>query len=139
MRFSADAGRIFFGLKSGCGTGPVPQALGGCQERTQQEAPAPLAELTRLPDPQFIMVGEGLRVATYSWGELDDPVVVVVHGFASSTKDNWVATGWVRDLLRAGYRVIGLDQRGLVGCDVTSPPEPPTFGHGHRRPKPARQ
>jgi hypothetical protein len=30
-----------------------------------------------------------------------------VHGFASSTKDNWVATGWVRDLLRAGYRVIG--------------------------------
>ena len=84
---------------------------------SNEQAPAPLAELTRLPDPQFIMVGEGLRIATYSWGELDDPVVVVVHGFASSTKDNWVATGWVRDLLRAGYRVIGLDQRGHGASD----------------------
>lgn len=84
---------------------------------SNEQAPAPLAELTRLPDPQFIMVGEGLRIATYSWGDLDDPVVVVVHGFASSTKDNWVATGWVRDLLRAGYRVIGLDQRGHGASD----------------------
>ncbi|MFT3797824.1 alpha/beta fold hydrolase [Microbacterium sp.] len=65
-----------------------------------------------MPEPQFIMVGDGLRIATYSWGELTQPTVVVVHGFASSTRDNWVATGWVRDLLRAGYRVIGLDQRG---------------------------
>ena len=71
---------------------------------SNEQAPAPLAELTRLPDPQFIRVGEGLRIATYSWGELDDPVVVVVHGFASSTKDNWVATGWVRDLLREASR-----------------------------------
>ena len=84
---------------------------------SNEQAPAPLAELTRLPDPQFIMVGEGLRIATYSWGDLDAPVVVAVHGFASSTKDNWVATGWVRDLLRAGYRVIGLDQRGHGASD----------------------
>lgn len=89
---------------------------------SNEQAPAPLAELTRLPDPQFIMVGEGLRIATYSWGELDDPVVVVVHGFASSTKDNWVATGWVRDLLRAGYRVIGLDQRGHGASDKPHDP-----------------
>lgn len=89
---------------------------------SNEQAPAPLAELTRLPDPQFIMVGEGLRIATYSWGDLDDPVVVVVHGFASSTKDNWVATGWVRDLLRAGYRVIGLDQRGHGASDKPHDP-----------------
>ncbi|WP_447947500.1 alpha/beta fold hydrolase [Microbacterium lacticum] len=68
------------------------------------------------------MVGDGLRIATYSWGDEADPVVVVVHGFASSTKDNWVATGWVRDLLRAGYRVIGLDQRGHGASD--KPHEP---------------
>ena len=73
---------------------------------------AGLVRLTEMPDPQFIMVGDGLRIATYTWGDDADPVVVVVHGFASSTRDNWVATGWVRDLLRAGYRVIGLDQRG---------------------------
>lgn len=68
--------------------------------------------LTETPEPQFVMVGDGYRVATYSWGEDAAPVVLVVHGFASNTRDNWVSTGWVRDLLRAGYRVIGLDQRG---------------------------
>lgn len=76
-----------------------------------------IPQLTEMPDPQFIMVGEGHRIATYSWGDEAAPVVVVVHGFASSTKDNWVATGWVRDLLRAGYRVIGLDQRGHGASD----------------------
>lgn len=81
-----------------------------------------LPQLTELPDPQFIMVGEGLRIATYSWGDEADPVVVLVHGFASSTKDNWVATGWVRDLLRAGYRVIGLDQRGHGRSDKPHDP-----------------
>lgn len=78
---------------------------------------AGLVRLTEMPDPQFIMVGDGLRIATYTWGDDADPVVVVVHGFASSTRDNWVATGWVRDLLRAGYRVIGLDQRGHGASD----------------------
>ena len=79
-------------------------------------APA-VAGLTEMPDPQFIMVGDGLRIATYSWGDESDPVAVVVHGFASSTKDNWVATGWVRDLLRSGFRVIGIDQRGHGASD----------------------
>ena len=35
-----------------------------------------------------------------------------MHGFASSCRDNWVNTGWVRDLTRAGFRVLGVDQRG---------------------------
>ena len=42
---------------------------------------------------------------------------MVVHGFASSTKDNWVATGWVRDLTAAGFRVLALDQRGHGASD----------------------
>lgn len=65
-----------------------------------------------MPDPQFIVVGDGVRLATYSWGPLDGPPVVIVHGFASNTRDNWVLTGWVRMLERAGYRVLGIDQRG---------------------------
>lgn len=77
----------------------------------------PLQNLTQMPDPQYLMVGDGYRIATYSWGELDAPTVVVVHGFASSTKDNWVATGWVRDLTAAGYRVLALDQRGHGASD----------------------
>lgn len=76
-----------------------------------------LPQLTEMPDPQFIMVGEGHRVATYSWGDDLDPTVMLVHGFASSTRDNWVNTGWVRDLQRAGFRVLALDQRGHGASD----------------------
>ncbi len=38
--------------------------------------------------------------------------VVLVHGFASNKEVNWVATGWVATLKRAGRRVIALDDRG---------------------------
>ena len=73
--------------------------------------PSPLS-LTEMPDPQFIMSPEGHRIATYSWGDDSAPTVLCVHGFASSCRDNWVNTGWVRDLTRAGFRVLGVDQRG---------------------------
>ncbi len=68
------------------------------------------------------MSPDGLELATYDFGEKADrhapalppdaPVVLAVHGFASSAVANWQATGWVRELGRAGFRVIGLDQRG---------------------------
>lgn len=67
---------------------------------------------TSMPAPQFVMSPDGIRIATYSWGDEDAPTVLCVHGFASSCRDNWVDTGWVRDLTRAGYRVLGVDQRG---------------------------
>ncbi|MGB4779643.1 alpha/beta fold hydrolase [Microbacterium sp.] len=73
--------------------------------------------LTQMPEPKFLMVGDGYRIATYSWGEDAAPTVALVHGFASSTKDNWVATGWVRDLTAAGFRVLALDQRGHGASD----------------------
>ncbi len=38
--------------------------------------------------------------------------VLLIHGFASNTSTNWVATGWVRTLTDAGYRVIAFDNRG---------------------------
>ncbi|WP_414685092.1 MULTISPECIES: alpha/beta fold hydrolase [unclassified Microbacterium] len=72
----------------------------------------PLSDLTQMPEPQQVYAADGTRLATYTWGELDDPVVVVVHGFASSARDTWVLTGWVRQLTQAGYRVLALDQRG---------------------------
>lgn len=71
-----------------------------------------LSSLTNLPAPQFIEVGDGVAVATYTWGDPDAPVVVLVHGFASSTADTWLHTGWVRMLEREGYRILGIDQRG---------------------------
>jgi len=77
----------------------------------------PFADLHDLPSPQYIMVGDGLRIATYLWGDEDAPTVLAVHGFASSCRDNWVSTGWVRDLTHAGFRVLGVDQRGHGASD----------------------
>ncbi|MRG60339.1 alpha/beta fold hydrolase [Agromyces sp. CFH 90414] len=78
---------------------------------------ASLPALTRMPSPQYVMSAEGRRLATYSWGDEDAPTVLCVHGFASSCRDNWVNTGWVRDLTRAGYRVLGVDQLGHGASD----------------------
>ncbi len=38
--------------------------------------------------------------------------VVLVHGFASDYRLNWVGTRWQETLTGAGYRVVGLDCRG---------------------------
>lgn len=38
--------------------------------------------------------------------------ILLLHGFASSAQVNWVDTGWVRHLARAGCRVIAMDNRG---------------------------
>ena len=38
--------------------------------------------------------------------------IVLVHGFASSHRINWVDTSWTKRLVEAGFRVIALDNRG---------------------------
>jgi len=78
-------------------------------------APSPIT--TEMPSPQYVMTAEGRRIATYSWGDDEAPTVLCVHGFASSCRDNWVSTGWVRDLTRAGFRVLGVDQLGHGASD----------------------
>jgi pimeloyl-ACP methyl ester carboxylesterase len=46
-------------------------------------------------------------------GSTDDlPPVLLIHGFASNHRINWVSTGWVRALSGIGRRVIALDNRG---------------------------
>jgi pimeloyl-ACP methyl ester carboxylesterase len=49
--------------------------------------------IPEMPKPQYVMSQEGFRLATYTWGDEDAPVVLAVHGFASSAEDNWVNTG----------------------------------------------
>lgn len=63
-------------------------------------------------EPKRVIAPDGVPIATYDLGDPDGPVVLAVHGFASSAYANWIATGWVRELDRAGYRVLALDQRG---------------------------
>ncbi|KQX05541.1 MULTISPECIES: alpha/beta fold hydrolase [unclassified Leifsonia] len=86
----------------------------------------PFPALTEMPSPQYVMSADGLRIATYQWGDDDAPTVLCVHGFASSCRDNWVSTGWVRDLTRAGFRVVGVDQRGHGASD--KPHEASAYG-----------
>ncbi|MDP1700037.1 MAG: alpha/beta hydrolase [Aestuariivirga sp.] len=38
--------------------------------------------------------------------------VLLIHGFASNGRVNWVDTGWVNTLLDGGFRVITMDNRG---------------------------
>ena len=38
--------------------------------------------------------------------------VLLIHGFASNMRVNWVSPGWVKTLTEAGYRAIALDNRG---------------------------
>jgi pimeloyl-ACP methyl ester carboxylesterase len=83
---------------------------------------AVIPALTEMPAPQYVMVGDGVRLATYAWGDEDAPPVLCVHGFGSSTRDNWVNTGWVRELLRRGLRVLAVDQRGHGASDKPHDP-----------------
>ncbi|MFV0297382.1 MAG: alpha/beta fold hydrolase [Hyphomicrobiaceae bacterium] len=52
--------------------------------------------------------------------------VLLLHGFASNSNVNWVDTGWVRHLTRAGYRVISMDHRGHGRSD--KPHDPALYG-----------
>lgn len=38
--------------------------------------------------------------------------VLLIHGFASSAKVNWISTGWTSFLQESGFRPIALDSRG---------------------------
>jgi pimeloyl-ACP methyl ester carboxylesterase len=55
--------------------------------------------------------------------------ILLIHGFASNGRVNWVDTGWVKTLVDAGYRVITIDNRGhgesekLYNPDLYSAPE----------------
>jgi pimeloyl-ACP methyl ester carboxylesterase len=53
---------------------------------------------------------DGIELAYIDEGE--GQPVLLVHGFGSTHRVNWVDTGWVTTLNRAGYRVVAFDNRG---------------------------
>lgn len=55
---------------------------------------------------------DGLKIAFFDDGDAAGDPVLLIHGFASSATVNWVHPGWVKTLGEAGYRVIGMDNRG---------------------------
>lgn len=58
--------------------------------------------------PEFI--SDGVRIAYLDEGQ-GEPILLI-HGFASSKDVNWLHTGWVDLLVKAGRRVIAIDNRG---------------------------
>lgn len=56
---------------------------------------------------------DGVRIAYIDEAPAEPRgTVLLIHGFASNVATNWGATGWVRKLVHAGYRVIAFDNRG---------------------------
>ena len=75
------------------------------------------------PPPRTVISPDNTQIATYEFGDPDAPTVLAVHGFASSGLANFHATGWVRDLVREGYHVIAIDQRGHGHSDKPHSPD----------------
>lgn len=65
---------------------------------------------------------DGLQLAFLDEGARDAPVVLLVHGFASSMRVNWIEPGWTSTLTDAGYRVLAFDHRGHGASDKPTDP-----------------
>jgi pimeloyl-ACP methyl ester carboxylesterase len=59
----------------------------------------------------------GVRLDYELHGPDDGRPIVLVHGFASFYRLNWVGTRWQETLTQSGFRVIGLDCRGHGSSD----------------------
>jgi len=62
-----------------------------------------------------MFVSDGIHLAFIDEGA-GEPVLLI-HGFASSVRYNWIEPGWVSFLVRHGYRVIAFDNRGHGASD----------------------
>lgn len=74
---------------------------------------------------------DGLRLAfldTVLPGTHGTPVLLI-HGFASLIRINWIGPGWVKNLTEAGYRVIAIENRGHGASDKPHAPESYATGH----------
>jgi len=63
---------------------------------------------------------DGFRLAFQEEGQ--GAPVLLIHGFASSSRINWVSPGWFKTLTEAGYRVIAIDNRGHGNSDKSYDP-----------------
>ncbi len=55
-------------------------------------------------------LSDGIEIAYEVSGE--GRPILLIHGFGSSGRINWVNTGWVDTLVAAGYRPVTVDNRG---------------------------
>ena len=74
-----------------------------------------------------VFTSDGLTLNYIDEGE-GEPVLLL-HGFASNLSMNWVGTGWVQALVKAGRRVIAFDHRGHGASDKLYDEARYTIGH----------
>lgn len=60
---------------------------------------------------------DGVELALHELGDPQGSPVVMVHGFSSSAKRNWLDAGWDAALATAGLRGVALDLRGHGDSD----------------------
>lgn len=69
--------------------------------------------------PTYFSAGLELNYLDEGSGE----PILLIHGFASNANVNWVYPGWVDTLVKAGRRVIALDNRGHGASQKLYDPE----------------
>jgi pimeloyl-ACP methyl ester carboxylesterase len=65
--------------------------------------------------PTFHSNGVAIAYETHGKGLTTGKPILLIHGFGSSGKVNWIDTGWVETLTAAGYEAITFDNRGHGG------------------------
>lgn len=79
---------------------------------------------------EFALASDGVRLAFERLrpaSARQGAPVVLVHGFASSRRQNWKATGWFETLAQAGLEVVAMDCRGHGESD--KPHDEASYGH----------
>jgi pimeloyl-ACP methyl ester carboxylesterase len=76
---------------------------------------------------KFATASDGVPLAFERIGE--GQPVILVHGFGSSSQQNWKSTGWYGSLNEAGFMVVAVDCRGH---GASGKPHDPVF-YGHER------
>ena len=67
-----------------------------------------------MSENQIIAKLNGVEIAYYDLPALGEETgtILLIHGFASNGRVNWISTGWTTVLNEAGYRTIVIDNRG---------------------------
>lgn len=71
---------------------------------------------------------DGVGVAYRRFGAPGDPLVLAVHGFASTSTLTWETSGWIRGLTADGRQVLTVDLRGHGESD--KPTDAAAYGIG---------
>jgi pimeloyl-ACP methyl ester carboxylesterase len=74
---------------------------------------------------EFTLASDGVKLAFERTGA--GSPVLLVHGFGSSSSQNWKSTGWYGALTEAGFAVVAMDCRGHGMSD--KPHDEAFYGH----------